>query len=116
MRSITLEELKEKQDRGDNFKLVMALGEWHFRAAHIPGSISVGSAAEAAEKLKADDEIVVYRTDRACPASKVLCRTLEEAGYGNVGHYADGIFGWGKAGYRLEGEQVNRRPATPSSP
>ncbi len=32
----------------------LALGEWHFRAAHIPGSISVGSAAEAAEKLKAD--------------------------------------------------------------
>jgi hypothetical protein len=26
-------------DRGDNFKLVMILGEWAYRANHIPGSL-----------------------------------------------------------------------------
>ena len=54
---ITCEELKEKLDRSDDFKLVMALGDWHFRAAHIPGSIAVCSPAEIAELLDPDDEI-----------------------------------------------------------
>ena len=49
---ITREELKEKLDREDDFKLVMALGDWHFRAAHIPGSISVSSRMEAAKCLE----------------------------------------------------------------
>ena len=84
----------------------MALGEWHFRAVHIPGSISVCSATEAAEKLEADDEIVVYCTNTACPASKILYQTLEKAGYGNVRRYADGVHGWAEAGYSLKGERV----------
>ncbi len=48
---ITLNELREKLYRGDDFKLVMALGDWHFRAVHIPGSLSVCSPAEADELL-----------------------------------------------------------------
>jgi hypothetical protein len=40
-------ELKAKLDRGDDFKFVMTLHEWAFRAAHIPGSISF-STIEAA--------------------------------------------------------------------
>ena len=44
------EELKEKLDRGDDFKLVMVLGEWHFRAKHIPGSMNV-TTPEAAREL-----------------------------------------------------------------
>ncbi len=106
MELITCEELKEKLDRGDDFKLVMALGDWYFRAVHIPGSISVSSSAEAAELLDPDDEIVVYCTNRACPASKLLYRELEKAGYGRMRRYADGIDGWFEAGYPLEGEQV----------
>ena len=62
---ITSEELKEKLDRGDDFKLVMAFADWHFRAVHIPGSISVGSPAEAGELLDPEDEIVVYCTNVA---------------------------------------------------
>ena len=103
---ITCEELREKLDRGDNFKLVMALGDWQFRAVHIPGSISVCSPAEIAELLDPDDEIVVYCTNVACPASKLLYGQLERAGYGRIRRYADGIDGWLEAGYPLEGEQV----------
>ena len=40
---ITSDELKEKLDRGDDFKLVMALGGWYFRAVHISGSINVST-------------------------------------------------------------------------
>jgi hypothetical protein len=35
MNVISREELKEKLDRGDKFKLVNALGEWAFNAKHI---------------------------------------------------------------------------------
>ena len=30
------EELREKLDQGDSFKLVMVLGEWEYRAKRIP--------------------------------------------------------------------------------
>jgi hypothetical protein len=37
MNLISREELKEKLDRKDKFKLVNALGEWAFGAKRIPG-------------------------------------------------------------------------------
>jgi hypothetical protein len=43
MNLISREELKEKLDRGDKFKLVNALGEWAFNAKHIPGSINISN-------------------------------------------------------------------------
>ena len=39
MRLISARELKERLDRGDPLKLVNALGDWEYRAAHIPGSL-----------------------------------------------------------------------------
>jgi hypothetical protein len=39
MRLISARELKEKLDRSDPLKLVNALGDWEYRAAHIPGSL-----------------------------------------------------------------------------
>lgn len=108
---ITTEELKEKLDRGDEFKLVMAFGDWRFRAAHIPGSISVGSLAEAAELLDPGDDTVVYCTNVDCPASKRLHRYLAAAGHTRVRRYADGINGWIGAGHTLEGAQSHVRLA-----
>jgi hypothetical protein len=35
MNLISREELKERLDRGDKFKLVNALGEWAFNAKHM---------------------------------------------------------------------------------
>ena len=55
MKLIDREELKEKLDRGDNFKLVMVLGDSGFRAKHIPGSLNVPAPEVAAAKLDPDD-------------------------------------------------------------
>ena len=104
METIEREELKAKLERGDDFKLVMAFDGWRFEAAHIPGSLSVSSPAEAADLLDQDDEIVVYCMNRHCAASKVLHRALLDAGYTNVRRYPDGILGWEEAGYPLEGD------------
>ena len=104
MNLISREELKEKLDRGDDFKLVMTLGEFGFRAKHIPGSLSVTSPLRAADELDPADEIVVYCSDEQCVASIDAFASLERAGYTNVRRYAGGISDWETAGYPLEGE------------
>ena len=59
-RMIDRDELKAKLDRGDDFKLVMVLGEWGFHAKHIPGSLNLSSPIEIPKLLDHNDEIVVY--------------------------------------------------------
>jgi hypothetical protein len=60
MRLISMQELKEKLDRGDPLKLVNALGEWEYRAKHIPGSLHFPTPEETLRGLGRDDEIVVH--------------------------------------------------------
>ncbi len=104
MNPIDREELKAKLDRGDDFKLVMALSDWAFRAKHIPGSLSVTNAAEAAALLDKDDEIVLYCSDERCIASRTAHDQLTRAGYKNVRRYAGGIADWEEHGLPIEGE------------
>ena len=107
MNLISREELKVKLDRKDEFKLVMALGEWHFRAAHIPSSIHIEGPDAAAKLLELDDEIVVYCSNEACLASRIAYEQLVAHGYTNVRRYAQGISDWMEAGYPIEGERVS---------
>lgn len=104
MNLISREELKEKLDRSDDFKLVCALSEWAYRAKHIPGSVHIDNPAKATELLDKSDEIVVYCSDVHCPASKYAYHLLTTGGYENVRRYAGGIIDWEDAGYPVEGE------------
>ena len=106
MKTITTEELKAKLDRGEPFKLVMAFDDWRFRAAHIPGSLGVGTPSAAMRTLSTSDEIVVYCTSAECGASQVLYRALDGAGYKNLRRYDSGVQGWQEAGYPLEGDKI----------
>ncbi len=104
MNLITREELKARIDSGDDFKLVMVLSEWAFRAKHIPGSLNIDNPAKATELLSPDDDIVLYCSDPACPASKFAYQLLTGAGYEKVSRYAGGITDWEENGLPLEGE------------
>ena len=104
MNLISREELKEKIDRGEDFKLVMAMGEWAFRMAHIPGSQNISSMEQAEELLSPDDEIVVYCAGGPCPASPAAYHYLVGHGYTNVRRYAGGLTDWQAAGYPVEGD------------
>jgi len=106
MELITRDELKAKLDRGDDFKLAMVLGEWAFRAKHIPGSLSITSPDDATGMLNPDDEIVIYCSYDGCPASKYAYMLMERAGFKHVSRYAGGIADWEDAGLPLEGELV----------
>ncbi len=103
---IDSDELKAKLDRGDDFKLVMVLNEWAFRAKHIPGSLNITTPETAAEFLDLDDEIVVYCSDRACVASRLAIQMMIKGGYKNVIHYSGGLADWEEAGYPMEGQLV----------
>ena len=104
MNLITHEELKEKLDRGDDFKLVLTLSEWAYRAKHIPGSLNIDNPKKVAELLDKSDEIVVYCSDIHCPASKYAYHILTTSGFEKVRRFAGGIVGWEDAGYPIEGE------------
>ncbi len=107
MNLISREELKAKIDSGHDFKLVMTLSEWAFRAKHIPGSLNIDNVSKVAELLRPDDEIVVYCSDENCPASKFAFHQLTTNGFERVSRYAGGIADWEDAGLPLEGEWAN---------
>jgi rhodanese-related sulfurtransferase len=106
MNTIDRKELKQKLDRGDDFKLVMVLGAWAFEAKHIPGSINVFAAESAREQLGLDDDIVIYCSSASCPASPYAFRVLTHAGYRHVRRYVGGLEDWEAAGLPLEGALV----------
>ena len=112
MHLISRDELKEKLDRKDQFQLVMALGDWQYRAKHIPGSLHFLTPQEALASLALDDEIVVYCANSACPASVLAYEYLVHHGYTHVRRYAGGILDWEEAGYPLEGEMVAAQAAS----
>lgn len=113
IRTIEREDLKQKLDAGDDFKLVMAMHEWGFRAAHIPRSIHFNTIDEARHELDPDDEIVVYCSDPACVASQFAYRWLVDNGYTNVRRYAGGVSDWAAAGYELESDAQPGSAAAP---
>ena len=104
---IDTEELKAKLDRGDDSKIVMTLGEWEFRTTHIPGSMRVSTIEEALEALDPEDEIILYDSGPACPASRMAFSILKAHGYERVRRYDGGLEAWASAGYPLEGESVD---------
>jgi rhodanese-related sulfurtransferase len=101
---VAAREVKEKLDRGDDFKLVMTLGEWEYRTSHIPGSLRISTVEEALEALYPDEEIILYDSGPPCTASRTACRLLNARGYTRVRRYTGGLQEWESAGYPLEGE------------
>ena len=68
MSTITREQLKEKLDGGEEFKLVNCLDDWMFRAKRIPGSIHFKSLKHALDTLDPKEEVIVIaRTSAARP-------------------------------------------------
>jgi len=106
MNTINAQELKHRMEAGDCLLLVNAMEENKFRALHIPGSMNLFKREDIENKLKKEDEIVVYCTDQVCNKSILLYQLLEAMGYMHVCRFAGGLREWEDAGYPLEGEMV----------
>ena len=104
--TIEREELKQKLESGNDFKLVMTLHDFAYQAAHIPGSVHFPTVEATLAALDKDDEIVVYCSDEACVASQYAYRALIDHGYRNVRRYAGGLSDWSAAGYPLVGSDA----------
>lgn len=104
MRTISLEDLQLKIDRGDDFKLVMTLAEWAYQMSHIPGSLNITNLERANELLDHEDDIIVYCSDTNCLASQAAYRYLIQNGFKHVRRFSGGLAEWQAAGLPLEGE------------
>ena len=103
LRTIGRAELKDKLDRREPIRLVMALNRWAFDAKHIPGSLHFDSPDDLYAALGEDDEIIVYCSNVDCLASVALYRDLVARGYKNVRRFSGGLIDWEEAGLPLEG-------------
>jgi rhodanese-related sulfurtransferase len=106
VRTIGREELREKLERGEDIRLIMALNRWAFDAKHIPGSLHFDTPDALYAAIGTDDEVVVYCSNVDCLSSVALYRDLVRRGYRNVRRYSGGLLDWEDAGLPLEGEAV----------
>jgi rhodanese-related sulfurtransferase len=106
MNLITREQLKEKINRGEDFRLVNCLEAWMFDAKRIPGSIRFDSVKQALSALDPTEEIIVYCSNPDCTASVLFYQQLVEHGFERVKRYEGGIADWEDAGYPFEGKHV----------
>jgi rhodanese-related sulfurtransferase len=109
IRTIGRDELKAKLDRGDPFKLIMALNRWAFDAKHIPGSLHFDTPEALYAAVHPDDEVVVYCSNVDCLSSVAMYRDLVRRGYSDVRRYSGGLVDWEEAGLPLDGELVGAR-------
>ena len=103
IRTISRDELRAKLDRGDDFKLIMALNRWAYDAKHIPGSLHFDRPEDLYAAVRPDDEVVVYCSNVDCLSSVALYRELVRRGYQDVRRYSGGLLDWEDAGLPLEG-------------
>ena len=104
VRELTVEDVKEKMDRGEKFYLVDVREESEWNQDHLPGAIHLGKGIiERDIESKIPDtntEIVLY-----CGGgfrSALAADNLQKMGYTNVISMDGGYSGWRNAGYRLE--------------
>lgn len=102
VRSIGIDEVRSKLDRGDEFVFVMAMDQRRFETAHIAGSISYDTFESRVAALDRSIEVVLYCTDAACVASKLRAAKLVEEGFSNVARFAGGLADWHAAGLPIQ--------------
>ncbi|MCH7536085.1 MAG: rhodanese-like domain-containing protein [Bacteroidetes bacterium] len=117
MKEISCEELKNKIDQKDDFKLVNCLSKAQFRAKHIPGSInipithenigSMGSFDKVIIKIvPIDEEVIVYCSDVSCQVSVIAYKRFEKLGYKKISRFSGGLRRWEDDGFVCAGEMV----------
>ena len=108
MKKISTQELKKLFDNDQTFYLIDARAADTYQMEHIPSAISLplGKVEHRHTKYFPDKsvQIVSYCTDIDCHASVEVGKKLEELGYNNVWHYADGIKEWKQANHPTESD------------
>jgi rhodanese-related sulfurtransferase len=108
--TVSLDDLREKIEQGEEFVLVDALSLISYAASHLPGAVHIPPdlVDERAPRRipDLDTEVVVYCSNPDCESSVAVAARLVELGYTNVRHYPGGKREWIEAGLPLEGGRV----------
>ena len=97
---ITIEELKERMDKGENLNLIDVREEYEFDEFNIGATlIPLGELPDRLEEIEAwkDQEILIHC--RSGARSGRAKEYLMSEGYSNVRNVLGGVLAWQAAGY-----------------
>jgi rhodanese-related sulfurtransferase len=93
MKEISVQELKEKLDKGEDFQLIDVREDFEFETSNIGGQhIPLGGILIEAEKISHDKPVVVMCRSGKRSAAAIM--QLEAQGYTNLSNLQGGILAW----------------------
>lgn len=104
---ISVEELDQKIQAGEIFKLIEVSNPEDYQKAHIEGAINITLDSLLETCLKQFNKIqqlVIYVQDADSSVGILSARRLQSAGFSNVLLVKGGKEAWQGAGFSLEGE------------
>ena len=97
MKEVTVQQLKEKKDNGEDFLLLDVREEFEYEVSNLDGlHIPMGQIPARLEELddKKDQEVIVMCRSGARSAN--ITQLLEANGFSNVANLKGGITAWSK--------------------
>ena len=93
MNEITVQELKEKIDKGEDFQLIDVREDFEYETSNLGGqSIPLGGILIEADKVSKDKPVVVMCRSGKRSAAAIM--QLEQLGYTNLSNLHGGILAW----------------------
>ena len=93
MQEITVQELKEKLDNGEDFQLIDVRENFEYETSNIGGElIPLGGILIEADKISKDKPVVIMC--RSGKRSAAAIAQLEQLGYTNLSNLQGGILAW----------------------
>ncbi len=101
---ISIEELKQKMEFGEDFVLIDSRSQVEYEEEHIKGAISVPypQTEEVASGLDKNKEIIIYCRGEKCGTSRTMGKKLIELGFENVKELPHKIKEWKEIGGETE--------------
>jgi rhodanese-related sulfurtransferase len=93
MQEITVQELKDKLDSGEDFQLIDVREDFEYETSNIGGQlIPLGGILIEADKISKDKPVVIMC--RSGKRSAAAIAQLEALGYTNLSNLQGGILAW----------------------
>ncbi|MGN8068238.1 rhodanese-like domain-containing protein [Mucilaginibacter sp. SG564] len=93
MNEITVQELKEKLDKGEDFQLIDVREEFEYETSNLGGQlIPLGGILIEADKVSKDKPVVVMCRSGKRSAAAIM--QLQQLGYSNLTNLHGGILAW----------------------
>ncbi|SDE16872.1 Rhodanese-related sulfurtransferase [Mucilaginibacter pineti] len=93
MNEITVQELKEKIDKGEDFQLIDVREDFEYETSNLGGqSIPLGGILIEADKIYKDKPVVIMCRSGKRSAAAIM--QLEQKGFTNLYNLQGGILAW----------------------